>query len=95
MSGQNSLEATSGAVVAEGEPQPVARVFVCDGCSRSAAVHVFLLEPHWRAIAPRPDGTGVLCIYCMSERLERQGYGQGEAAGTNINGPLANRSFTP
>lgn len=64
--------------------------FICHDCGRDARVHVFIAEPYWNMIKPSHDGQGgVLCLYCMSARLERYGVDVGGVPGTITEGPLS------
>lgn len=65
--------------------------FTCQGCGRPAPIHVFLAEAAWNQIAPNHDRrTGVLCLYCMSDRLAALGWSEATAPCMVSNGPLAN-----
>jgi hypothetical protein len=66
--------------------------WACADCGRPAPIHVFVQESDWRQIRPRHDGQGgVLCLYCMCERLTGVGYADGELRGsiTFSNGPFS------
>jgi hypothetical protein len=64
----------------------------CNDCGRPAPIHVFLPEAEWRYVRPRHDGQGgVLCLYCMCERLTGHGYADGSLRGAVMfsNGPFS------
>lgn len=67
-------------------PQP----FECADCGRPSHVHVWLDEATWRQVRPdhRAPSGGVLCLYCMSDRLEGLGYEEASVTLTVSNGPF-------
>ncbi len=52
-------------------------------------------DEHWRAIAPLPEGGGVLCVSCMHDRFVALGFAEGSVPARFVSGPFAAAEAPP
>lgn len=59
---------------ASDDPRTRHGYIACQRCGRGCGMDAVIPDDLWREISPSGDGAGMLCLWCIDERLRERGY---------------------